>query len=37
MKKTYDAFLQWSSMGDDYKNGIAELDGEQLYRLEKFR
>ena len=24
-------------MGYDYKNGIAEIDEEQLYRLEKFR
>ncbi len=23
--------------GDDYKNGRAELDDEQYYRLEKFR
>lgn len=27
----------YRKMGYDYKNGIAELDGEQLYRLEKFR
>lgn len=27
----------YRKMGYDYKNGIAETDGEQLYRLEKFR
>ncbi|MDE7293586.1 MAG: GNAT family N-acetyltransferase [Oscillospiraceae bacterium] len=27
----------YRKMGYDYKNGIAELDEEQLYRLEKFR
>ena len=27
----------YRKMGYDYKNGIAELDDEQLYRLEKFR
>ncbi len=27
----------YRKMGYDYKNGIAELDAEQLYRLEKFR
>ena len=27
----------YRKMGYDYKNGIAELDKEQLYRLEKFR
>ena len=27
----------YKKMGYDYKNGIAELDDEQLYRLEKYR
>ena len=27
----------YRKMGYDYKNGIAELDNEQIYRLEKFR
>ena len=27
----------YRKMGYDYKNGIAELDDEQIYRLEKFR
>ena len=27
----------YKKMGYDYKNGIAELDDEQLYRMEKFR
>lgn len=27
----------YKKMGYDYKNGIAEIDDEQLYRLEKFR
>ena len=27
----------YRKMGYDYKNGIAELDDEQVYRLEKFR
>lgn len=27
----------YKKMGYDYKNGIAEVDDEQLYRLEKFR
>lgn len=27
----------YRKMGYDYKNGLAELDDEQLYRLEKFR
>lgn len=27
----------YRKMGYDYKNGIAELDEEQVYRLEKFR
>jgi len=27
----------YRKMGYDYKNGIAELDEEQIYRLEKFR
>ena len=27
----------YRKMGYDYKNGISELDDEQLYRLEKFR
>ena len=27
----------YRKMGYDYKNGIAELDNEQVYRLEKFR
>ena len=27
----------YRKMGYDYKNGIAKLDDEQLYRLEKFR
>ena len=27
----------YRKMGYDYKNGVAELDGEQVYRLEKFR
>lgn len=27
----------YRKMGYEYKNGIAELDGQQLYRLEKFR
>lgn len=27
----------YRKMGYDYKNGIAEIDEEQLYRLEKFR
>ena len=27
----------YRKMGYNYKNGIAELDDEQLYRLEKFR
>ena len=27
----------YRKMGYDYKNGISELDEEQLYRLEKFR
>lgn len=27
----------YRKMGYDYKNGIAELDDERLYRLEKFR
>lgn len=27
----------YKTMGYDYKNGIAEIDDEQLYRLEKFR
>ena len=27
----------YRKMGYDYKNGVAELDDEQLYRLEKFR
>ena len=27
----------YKKMGYDYKNGVAELDEEQLYRLEKFR
>jgi len=27
----------YRKMGYDYKNGIAELDDEQLFRLEKFR
>lgn len=27
----------YRKMGYDYKNGIAEVDEEQLYRLEKFR
>ena len=27
----------YRKMGYDYKNGITELDDEQLYRLEKFR
>ena len=27
----------YRKMGYDYKNGVAELDDEQVYRLEKFR
>ena len=27
----------YKKMGYDYKNGIAEIDNEQVYRLEKFR
>ncbi len=27
----------YKKMGYDYKNGIAEMDDEQVYRLEKFR
>ena len=27
----------YRKMGYDYKNGVAELDDEQIYRLEKFR
>lgn len=27
----------YKKMGYDYKNGIAEIDDEQVYRLEKFR
>ena len=27
----------YRKMGYNYKNGVAELDGEQVYRLEKFR
>ena len=27
----------YRKMGYDYKNGVVELDGEQVYRLEKFR
>ena len=27
----------YRKMGYDYKNGIAELDDEQIYRMEKFR
>ena len=27
----------YRKMGYDYKNGIAEIDDEQVYRLEKFR
>ncbi|MBE6038372.1 MAG: GNAT family N-acetyltransferase [Anaerofustis stercorihominis] len=27
----------YRKMGYEYKNGIAELDDEQVYRLEKFR
>ena len=27
----------YKKMGYNYKNGIAEMDGEQLYRLEKYR
>jgi len=27
----------YRKMGYDYKNAVAELDDEQVYRLEKFR
>ena len=27
----------YKKMGYNYKNGIAEMDDEQLYRLEKYR